>query len=289
MHPPSAASLEETQSPVAPDAVPIEIEIAALIREAGESLRDQSRSDHSDTMQADCRSPAAIPNEAGECPASPPKKFDNTVKNAGLESRTWDLRISDAERILDPSRAKRTRTSLLAAALIGTLGTGAILGLAFQMFDNGASGPAEQEDHSRREIYGTSETRPSAPPAAHNTKTIAPPKKNLPAYRPDTVQSAARRSPGAQQNVGSEPAASRVWRVPNTSIMLASFPETRPTTIEGWTVREVVDGTALLEGPEGVWKVTRGDTVPGVGAVNSIVRWGSRWIVATSGGLISTP
>jgi hypothetical protein len=290
MHPPSAANLEEPQSSAAPDAVPIEIEIAALIKAAGESLRDQSRSDHTDTKQADCRSPAAIPNEADECPASPPKIFDNTVKNAGLEPRTWDLRISDAERIFDPSdRAKRTRTSLLAGALIGTLGIGAILGLTFQIFDNGASGPAEQEDHSRPEIYGTPETRPRATPAAHNTKTIATPKKNLPAYRPDTVQSTARRSPGAQQNVGSEPAASRVWRVPNTSIMLESFPETRPTTIEGWTVREVVDGTALLEGPEGVWRVTRGDTVPGVGAVNSIVRWGSRWIVATSGGLISTP
>jgi hypothetical protein len=288
MHPPSAANLE-TQSSAAPDAVPIEIEIAALIKAAGESLRDQPLSDHSDTKQADCRWPAAIPNEADECPASPPKKFDNTVKNAGLEPRTWALRISDAERILDPShRAKRTRTSLLAGALIGTLGAGAILGLTFQIFDNGASGP-EQEDHSRPEIYGTPETQPRATPAAHSTKTIATPKKNLPAYRPDTEQSAARRSPGAPQNAGSEPVASRVRRVPNTSIILESYPETRPTTIEGWTVREVVDGTAHLEGPEGVWRVTRGDTVPGVGAVNSIVRWGGRWIVATSGGLISTP
>ena len=31
-----------------------------------------------------------------------------------------------------------------------------------------------------------------------------------------------------------------------------------------------------------------GDTVPGVGRVDSIVRWGNRWIVATSRGLIST-
>ena len=161
--------------------------------------------------------------------------------------------------------------------------------MTFQIFENGASGRAKQEDRSRPEIYRTPETRPTATPAAHNTKTIATPKKSLPAYRPDTVQSAARRSPGAQHNVGSDAAASGVWRAPNTSIMLASFPETRPTTIAGWTVREVVDGTALLEGPEGVWRVTRGDTVPGVGAVNSIVRWGSRWIVATSGGLISTP
>jgi hypothetical protein len=66
-------------------------------------------------------------------------------------------------------------------------------------------------------------------------------------------------------------------------------PETRPTTIEGWTVREVVGGTVVLDGPDGVWRAARGETVPGVGRVDSIVRWGNRWIVATSKGLISTP
>jgi hypothetical protein len=71
--------------------------------------------------------------------------------------------------------------------------------------------------------------------------------------------------------------------------MMVAVPETRPTTIEGWTVREVRGGTAILEGPDGVWTVTRGDTVPGVGRIDSIVRWGSRWIVATAGGLIATP
>jgi len=61
----------------------------------------------------------------------------------------------------------------------------------------------------------------------------------------------------------------------------APTPEARPTTIEGWTLHEVSDGVAILEGPNGVWKVKRGDTVPGVGRVESIVRWGNNWIVAT--------
>ena len=69
---------------------------------------------------------------------------------------------------------------------------------------------------------------------------------------------------------------------------VAAVPETRPTTIEGWSIREVVGGTAVLQGPTGVFRVTQGDTVPGVGRVDSIVRWGSRWIVATTRGLIST-
>ena len=72
-------------------------------------------------------------------------------------------------------------------------------------------------------------------------------------------------------------------------VKLAPVPETRPTTIEGWTLREVMNGTAVLEGPNGTLRVTRGDTVPGVGRVVSIFRWGNRLMVATSRGLISTP
>jgi hypothetical protein len=75
---------------------------------------------------------------------------------------------------------------------------------------------------------------------------------------------------------------------PKVSTRPTPVPETRPTTIEGWTIREVNGGTAVLEGPNGIWKATRGDTVPGVGKIDSIVRWGNRWIVATSRGLIST-
>ena len=70
---------------------------------------------------------------------------------------------------------------------------------------------------------------------------------------------------------------------------LVPVPETRPTTIQGWTLRNVVDGTATLEGPGGgIWKATRGETIPGLGRVDSIVMWGNRWIVSTSRGLITT-
>jgi hypothetical protein len=70
---------------------------------------------------------------------------------------------------------------------------------------------------------------------------------------------------------------------------LVAAPETRPSTIPGWSVVEVRDGTAVLEGTEGVRMAARGDVIPGLGRVDSIVRWGSRWIVATASGLIATP
>ena len=69
---------------------------------------------------------------------------------------------------------------------------------------------------------------------------------------------------------------------------LSPVPETKPTTIAGWSVREVNGETAVIAGPDHVFTVRTGDSVPGVGRIDSIVRWGNRWIVATAKGLIST-
>lgn len=46
---------------------------------------------------------------------------------------------------------------------------------------------------------------------------------------------------------------------------------------------------AVLDGPYGPRLARLGDTIPGIGRVDSIVRWGNRWILATSKGLIATP
>ena len=101
--------------------------------------------------------------------------------------------------------------------------------------------------------------------------------------------------PNAQSNAALTPqvaerdANQRVASVAPETRPTQPYPETRPTTIAGWALIEVVDGMAVVQGPNGVWRVRHGDMVPGVGRVDSIVRWGNRWIVATSKGLISTP
>ena len=68
-----------------------------------------------------------------------------------------------------------------------------------------------------------------------------------------------------------------------------TLPEMGPTPLEGWSLREVTAGIAVLEGPTGIWRVTPGDTLPGVGKVESYIRSNGQWIVATSSGLISMP
>jgi hypothetical protein len=85
------------------------------------------------------------------------------------------------------------------------------------------------------------------------------------------------------------PAGSKAEAASNAREPMVPVAETRPTTIEGWTVLDVRGGTAVLEGPDGVRTAVRGDTVPGIGRIDSIVRWGNRWIVATANGLIATP
>jgi hypothetical protein len=114
----------------------------------------------------------------------------------------------------------------------------------------------------------------------------------------ESARKAASTSNAAPVVVGSIPkpsalAASAVFANPNPVVMaakpsLAPAPETKPTTIPGWSVVEVRDGTAVLEGPDGIKMGARGDMVPGIGRIDSIVRWGNRWIVATAHGLIAT-
>jgi len=58
--------------------------------------------------------------------------------------------------------------------------------------------------------------------------------------------------------------------------------------LKGWTVRKVIGGTVVLEGPNGIRNVRRGDKVSGLGKIEDILRWGKWWIVATERGLIST-
>jgi hypothetical protein len=60
----------------------------------------------------------------------------------------------------------------------------------------------------------------------------------------------------------------------------------RPGAVEGWVVRDVQRGTALIEGRMGLIEVDQGDVVPGLGRVDAIRKQDGRWVVVTSKGLI---
>jgi hypothetical protein len=60
----------------------------------------------------------------------------------------------------------------------------------------------------------------------------------------------------------------------------------RLPTVEGWVLRDVANGGALIEGRQGIFEVYAGDPVPGLGRVDAIRKQDGRWVVVTSKGLV---
>lgn len=60
----------------------------------------------------------------------------------------------------------------------------------------------------------------------------------------------------------------------------------RLPTVEGWVLRDVADGGALIENRRGTYEVYAGDEIRGLGRVDAIRKQDGRWVVVTSRGLI---
>ncbi|MHC2337067.1 hypothetical protein ACVIW0_006356 [Bradyrhizobium sp. USDA 4454] len=60
----------------------------------------------------------------------------------------------------------------------------------------------------------------------------------------------------------------------------------RLPVVDGWALRDVGNGGALIEGRGGIYEVYAGDPVPGLGRVDAIRKQDGRWVVVTSKGLI---
>ena len=289
---------EAAQSDAPLDAAGLEADIETLIKRAGDTLRQQSddaRRD-ADGGRGIVSLVPAVPGRQPQASAIPSRAFLRPRRAAGPRSRqtdrTWmaaperDTAWGDHVRargkcdVLVPSASpgtRRLRAALVAAALLAAVGLGWLGGRAWSPVSDSdlVASPLHQNLNASVRVAGpegaaapimTPKAEPAAVPNATNGRKIA---------TQQNFNSPARALPPPQQTK----AAPRP----------TPAPETRPTTIEGWTVREVVGGKVVLEGPNGIWTAARGDSVPGVGTVDSIVLWGNRWIVATSRGLISTP
>jgi len=60
----------------------------------------------------------------------------------------------------------------------------------------------------------------------------------------------------------------------------------KPPVVEGWVLRSVSDGVALVEGRHGMIEIEPGDSLPGVGRIHEIKRQDGHWVVVTPKGLI---
>lgn len=191
---------------------------------------------------------------------------------------------SDRDDVLMVRESSRDRTRnvlLVAVAVAASFGLGWTGGLSWpQLADTlGLEAVAQHEAPSPR----IAEARPGKIEGTRKTASDSPAiVGSIP--KPSALSGSARASAGSASQANVSPAAALAMRQPP----LAAPPETRPTTIPGWTVVDVRDGTAVLEGPDGIRMAARGDAIPGLGRIDSIVRWGNRWIVATANGLIAT-
>jgi hypothetical protein len=196
-------------------------------------------------------------------------------------SGLWNLLKSDHNPVLvvrEPFAERARAVVMVTAAIVASFGLGWAGGLNWPQFANdlglltvaqkAVPAPHTAEIRSTSRAEGARKTASAADPAI--VGSIPKPPVLLPAGRP-----------ASQANATTSPVIAMHQPV-------VAAPETKPATIPGWTVVDVRDGTAVLEGPNGITMAARGDTIPGVGRVESIVRWGSRWVIATANGLIAT-
>ena len=198
-------------------------------------------------------------------------------------ARSYDIKIDESQRVfvLPTSNGLGARAGVIAGALIIASGlTWLVISALPSPFASVSVG---------RSSAGLNSSAP-IPASNKGDRLLIPNHEAMSASSRETAVAVAPREPKLSKDAEQQPTSigpnAQELQAP---VKLAPVPETRPTTIKGWTLREVTNGTAVLEGPNGTWRVTRGDTVPGVGRIESIFRWGNRLMVATSSGLISTP
>lgn len=102
----------------------------------------------------------------------------------------------------------------------------------------------------------------------------------VPAHVVSTTQAAAQ--PAAAEVTGS--IGQKQQPVP---MVLGSPPSTlKPPTVQGFVLRRVYDGAALIEGRDGMIEVEPGIVAPGLGRIEAIKREDGRWVVVTARGIV---
>ncbi|MDB5577433.1 MAG: hypothetical protein JWR80_2609 [Bradyrhizobium sp.] len=218
---------------------------------------------------------APIEAAAGHALPSPPASMDPSDHLSPVRE--------EALQLLKPNRDWTGAIWIAGIALLAGFGLGWAGSSSWNSSPTVASSDAViQKDASPRRAEAKSSTRADT---ARKQATLGANSNNSP--RPSFMTRSDGEGPRTTAALSANPgipAAPPAAREP-----VVAAPETRPATVEGWTVREVRGGTVVLEGPDGIRTGSAGDTVPGVGRIDSIVRWGNHWIVATAIGLIASP
>ncbi len=220
--------------------------------------------------------------EVGRVEAATDRQFPSPPASMDPSDHLSPIR-EDALRLLKSNRDWTRAIGIAGIALVAGFGLGWAGNSSWNSSPTVASSDAvvQKDAGSRR-----SETKPSTrADAARKQATLG--NRNNHSPRPSFITRSDGEGPPTTAALSANPGPAAAPPVAREPVVAA--PETRPATVEGWTVREVRGGTVVLEGPDGIRTGSAGDTVPGVGRIDSIVRWGNHWIVATAIGLIASP
>ena len=202
-----------------------------------------------------------------------------------VSAHAHEIKIDKSHRVLDFDDNQGVRLGLMVGALLASTGLTlfAISALPLPFAPPSGSGfrsSVSLEPSSRIPASKKEDRLPMRGGVERQTPAQSPANPS-----PLPTNNRAKLSQGAATTVPSETRAGEL----QTPVKLTPTPETRPTTIEGWMLRDVTTRHRGLRRarrhPEGGTR--RHDTRRGESRV--IFRWGNRLIVATSKGLISTP
>ena len=103
----------------------------------------------------------------------------------------------------------------------------------------------------------------------------------------EAIDRIERRAPGPNAAAAAHDTTGAIAAVaPSSPPQTVAARDASPPVLEGWVVRSVYNGAALIQGRLGLVAVERGDTLPGLGRIENIRRQDGRWVVVTSKGLI---
>jgi len=315
---PDAPTSSETQSQPVAASAPEKIEAPGLVPEQGaaaETPRVEAEKAEADKPEA---AKVEAPKEEARKPDAPRAPGKILIMSAG--DRAWDGNGEGAE--VDSGQGSgmfgKRRLSALAAvvalaALAGALG-GALATVSLTHFAGGESAASgnlvldasvarieadilalkASVEHTTKigmsQFNKTSDRldkveKAQAEPAAKLAR-LSEAVDKLRAAPPVAAVPVAAAPVAAKEVTGSitPPAAAAVAApvpLPAPKLEVARLP-----TVEGWVLRDVANGSALIEGRRGMYEVYAGDPVPGLGRVDAIRKQDGRWVVVTSKGLI---
>jgi hypothetical protein len=314
---PDAAPAEPTQSAATDTA---SIESPKLAPEQG-GVDKAKEAPKVELPKGELPKPDAPKAEKTETRADAPKMPGTVMIMAGPHDRAWNGDGIGADK---PSEAKsglfgKRRVAALAAVIVlaaaagaiggalATAGLGHFSGEAPKVASNRAledtisrldtevaalrTSLEQASKHSASQIGKTSDRldkveKAQAEPAAKLAKLSETVEK---------LRTASTAAPAPAPVAAATPAAPKETtgsiQTANANAAAVPLPAPKPEvarlpTVEGWVLRDVGNGSALIEGRQGIFEVYAGDPIPGLGRIDAIRKQDGRWVVVTSKGLI---